>query len=198
MKDLDVNTATWWWFMSVTLQAAVHLGKGYTENMRSTKNQPKTFWRQLFQVTQSLITDQTEITGLTTIDWCGERRLCWLTKLSTRFKRWWLNQSVNWSNPKEGSSSCQCTTLIGKTEETEKIVLRMLPELLSVLEDSFEDIGHFSGLDEKKWFGTHAHNWRHDAQLCWKRTSYVPCDHCFGKRRIEKQRKKMKSIPLQL
>ena len=55
--------------MSVTLQAAVHLGKGYTENMRSTKNHPKTFWRQLFQVTQRLITDQTEIIGLATIDW---------------------------------------------------------------------------------------------------------------------------------
>ena len=45
-------------------------------------------------------------------------------EFSTRFKRWWLNQSVNLSNSKEGSSSCQRTmTLIGENEETEKIVL---------------------------------------------------------------------------
>ena len=52
MKDLDVNTAIWSIFMSVTLQAAVHLGKDYTENLRSTKNQPKKSLRQLFQVTE--------------------------------------------------------------------------------------------------------------------------------------------------
>ena len=69
MKDLDVNTAIWSIFMSVTLQAAVHLGKDYTENRRSTKNQPLKSLKQLFQVTKRLTTDLTEITGLTTIDW---------------------------------------------------------------------------------------------------------------------------------
>ena len=78
MKDLDVNAAIWRIFMYVTLQTADHLGIDYTEKSRSTKNQPKKSLRQLFQVTQKLITDQTEITGLTTIDWMqlGERRLC--------------------------------------------------------------------------------------------------------------------------
>ena len=69
MKDLDVNTAFWRIFMSVTLQAAVHLGKDYTENLRSTKNQPLKSLKQVFQVTERLIADQTEVTGLTTIDW---------------------------------------------------------------------------------------------------------------------------------
>ena len=69
MKNLDVKTAIWCIFMSVTLQAAVQLGTDYTENLRFSKNQPKKSLRQLFQVTQRLITDQTEITGLTTIDW---------------------------------------------------------------------------------------------------------------------------------
>ena len=41
MKDLDVHATTWGVFMSVTLQAADHLGTSYTENLRSTKNQPK-------------------------------------------------------------------------------------------------------------------------------------------------------------
>ena len=32
--------------------------------------------------------------------------------------------------------------------------------------------------------------WRHDAQLCRKRTSCIPCYQCIRKRRIEKQRKR--------
>ena len=55
--------------MSVTLQAAVHPGKDYTENWRSTKNQPKKSLRQFFQVTERSFTDKTEITGLKTVDW---------------------------------------------------------------------------------------------------------------------------------
>ena len=54
---------------------------------------------------------------------------------------------------------------------------------------------------EKKWHGTHAHKagrrmgqdcWRHDARLCWERTSCISCHQCFGKRRIEKPWKKGK------
>ena len=44
LKDLDVNTAIWCIFMSVTLQAAVHLGQDFTENVRSTKNQHLKFF----------------------------------------------------------------------------------------------------------------------------------------------------------
>ena len=40
MEDLDVNTILWTMFMSVTLQAAVHLGNDYAENLLSIKNQP--------------------------------------------------------------------------------------------------------------------------------------------------------------
>ena len=32
MKNLDVNAAIWCIFLSVTLQAAVHLGKDFLEN----------------------------------------------------------------------------------------------------------------------------------------------------------------------
>ena len=52
LKDLDVNTAIWGIFMSVTLQAAVHLGQDYTENLRSTKNQPLKSAGQWFQTTE--------------------------------------------------------------------------------------------------------------------------------------------------
>ena len=43
-------------------------------------------------------------------------------RFSTRFKRWWLNYSVNQSNSKEGSSSCQCTmTLYGRTRKQRQL-----------------------------------------------------------------------------
>ena len=70
-------------------------------------------------------------------------------EFSTRFKRWWRNQSVNLSNSKEGSSSCPCTMrLNGENGETEKIVLRMLTELQSMLEDT--DVGHIWDLVVRK------------------------------------------------
>ena len=80
MNDLDVSTAIWGIFLSVTLQAVVHLGKDYTQKLRSTMNQPKKSLRQLFQVTERLITDQTENywtdSRLTGSNLDGERRLC--------------------------------------------------------------------------------------------------------------------------
>ena len=87
MENLDVNAAIWCSFMSVTLQAAVHLGTEYTEKLRSTRIQSKKSSRHVFQVTRKLITNQTEITGITTIDWqlimCGETTL--LTDKSVQF-----------------------------------------------------------------------------------------------------------------
>ena len=40
LKHLDVNTAIWSIYVSVTLQAAVHLGQDYSQNLRSINNQP--------------------------------------------------------------------------------------------------------------------------------------------------------------
>ena len=67
MNDLDVNIAIWRVFFNVTLQAAVHLGQDYMENLRITKNQLLKSVKELFQVTEMLIKDQTEISGLSTI-----------------------------------------------------------------------------------------------------------------------------------
>ena len=60
--------------MSVTLQAEVVLGKDHTENRRSTQNQPVRSVKQLVQMTERVITDQTVVTGLTTID---SKQLMW-------------------------------------------------------------------------------------------------------------------------
>ena len=53
--------------MSVTLQAAVHLGRDYLLNLRSVKNQSSKSVEKLFQTIDKLIKEQTEITGLSTI-----------------------------------------------------------------------------------------------------------------------------------
>ena len=55
--------------MNVTLQAAVHPGREFLENLRFTKNQLLKSVKQLVQVTERLIKDQTEISGLTTLDY---------------------------------------------------------------------------------------------------------------------------------
>ena len=60
--------------MNVTLQAAVHLSRDSLVNLRFTKNQLLKSLKQLFQVTEELIKDQTEISGLTTIDY---KELTW-------------------------------------------------------------------------------------------------------------------------
>ena len=44
-------------FMSVTLQAAVHLGRDYLQNLRSVKNQSSKSVKQLFRTTEKLIKD---------------------------------------------------------------------------------------------------------------------------------------------
>ena len=41
-------------------------------------------------------------------------------------------------------------TLIGENEETKQIELRILSELLSMLEDSRKDVGRFHGLDPRR------------------------------------------------
>ena len=56
-------------FRQLLFKLQFHLGKDNTEKFASTKNQPLKSAKQLFQMTERLITDQTEITGLTTNDW---------------------------------------------------------------------------------------------------------------------------------
>ena len=67
LKGLVVNTAIWRKFVSVTLQAAVHLGQDCSGNLRSIKNRPLKSVNQLFRTTERLIKDQAEIAGLSTI-----------------------------------------------------------------------------------------------------------------------------------
>ena len=76
MENLDVNTAIWCIFLNATLRAAVHLGQDHEANLRYVKNH---FWnsaKQLFRETGKLISGQTEIAGVNTIDF---KDLTWMS-----------------------------------------------------------------------------------------------------------------------
>ena len=81
MEDLDVKAAIWGMFLNTTLQAAVHLGQDYDQNLQFVENH---FWislKKLFKETEILIKDQKEITGVSMIDyeeytWSATSLLC--------------------------------------------------------------------------------------------------------------------------
>ena len=55
-------------FMSVSLQAAIHLRRDFSLNLRSVKNQSSKSVEQLFRTTEKMIKEQTERTRLSTIN----------------------------------------------------------------------------------------------------------------------------------
>ena len=76
-----MSAAIWSILLNTTLQAAVHLGRDYEVNFRFVKNRLWNSVEQLFNETGRLIRDQTEITGVTTIDfeeltWRSTSLLC--------------------------------------------------------------------------------------------------------------------------
>ena len=60
MPEIDGNMMTWGMFMSAAMKAAVHLGQDYQNNLRSTKNTDFEKIKQLFDIAQKLILDQTQ------------------------------------------------------------------------------------------------------------------------------------------
>ena len=64
MEDLNVNTMIWGEFMMVNQQAAVHPGNVFARDLRSTRNQAQRTMKQSFDVTRKLVSDQTEIQGI--------------------------------------------------------------------------------------------------------------------------------------
>ena len=69
LKDLDVNSNLRYIYVCHGLQAAVHLGRDYILNLRSVKNRSSKLVQHFFRTTEKLIQEQTEITGLSTINW---------------------------------------------------------------------------------------------------------------------------------
>ena len=69
MKDPDVNTAIWG-HIYVCHSSTYNSSKKITQKICDLPRiHPWSLWDSFFQVTERLITEQTEITGLTTIDW---------------------------------------------------------------------------------------------------------------------------------
>ena len=68
MLDLNVNLF-WRLYICATMHAAVHLGHNYQENLHSTRKTKERKIKQLFDVSQKLISNQEEIYGISTMNW---------------------------------------------------------------------------------------------------------------------------------
>ena len=69
-KDSDKHSVIWRMFMSSTLQAPVFMVKNYSDNLHSIKNKEDLTMKQMFDISEKLITEQSdEIYGISTIDW---------------------------------------------------------------------------------------------------------------------------------
>ena len=55
-------------FLNTTLRAAIHLGQDYEANLRSVTNHLWTSVGQLLNENEKVISEQTEITGVSTIN----------------------------------------------------------------------------------------------------------------------------------
>ena len=62
-------------FTSSTLQASVFMGKNYSDNWHSIKNTEDLTMKQMFDISEKLITEQSdEIYGINTISWENSSR----------------------------------------------------------------------------------------------------------------------------
>ena len=69
-KDSDKHSVIWRMFVSSTLQASVFMGKNYSDNWHSIKNTEDLTMKQMFDISEKLISEQSdEIYGVTTINW---------------------------------------------------------------------------------------------------------------------------------
>ena len=68
MNDLDVNMAILGIFLNGTLRAAVHFGQDYEANLLFVNNNLWNIVRQLFNESEKLISEQKEVTGISTTD----------------------------------------------------------------------------------------------------------------------------------
>ena len=69
-KDSDKHSVMWWMFMSSTLQASVFMVKNYSDSLHSIKNTEDLTMKQLFDISEKLISEQSdEIYEVNTINW---------------------------------------------------------------------------------------------------------------------------------
>ena len=69
-EDSDKHSVIWRMFMSSTLQASVFIFKNYSANLHSIKNTEDLTMKQVFDIPEKLITEQSdEIFGISKINW---------------------------------------------------------------------------------------------------------------------------------
>ena len=69
-RNSDKHSVIWGMLMSSTLQASVFMGKNYTDNLHSIKNTEDPTMKQIFDIFENLITEQSdESYGVNTINW---------------------------------------------------------------------------------------------------------------------------------
>ena len=69
-KDSDKHSVIWGMFLSSSLQASVFMGENYSDNWHSIKNTEDLTMKQMFDISEKLITEQSdEICGISTISW---------------------------------------------------------------------------------------------------------------------------------
>ena len=130
--------------MSVTLQAAVHLGRDYSMNLRSVKNQSSKSVEQLFRTTERLIKEQTETTGVSTINW-DQRMwresslLCDRAVRTMNSKTYVFTDSVLCLRGSSPEAVQACKNKIKRYLET-----RYLKNWIELMENRWNLSGHFS------------------------------------------------------
>ena len=86
---------TWIWnfggiFLNTTLQAAVHLGQDYEANLRYVKNHLWDSVGQLVSENEKLISEQTEITGVSSVNF---KEFTWMSTSSWRSKSYQITNA---------------------------------------------------------------------------------------------------------
>ena len=68
-EDNEKHSVIWGMFMSSTLQSSVFMGKNYSDNWHSIKNTKDLTMKQMFDISEKLVSEQDEIYGVKTINW---------------------------------------------------------------------------------------------------------------------------------
>ena len=68
-ENVEKHSMIWGMFMSVTLESAVFMGKNYLDNCHSITNTKDLTWKQMFDISARLVSEQDGISGMETIGW---------------------------------------------------------------------------------------------------------------------------------
>ena len=68
-EDSEKHSVIWGMFMSSTLQSSVFMEKKYSDKSHSIKNTKDLTMKQMFDISEKLVSEQDEIYGVKTVNW---------------------------------------------------------------------------------------------------------------------------------